>query len=163
MSRRSQLDPKISLKASKVSTRYTKMITCVPMFVQKKRRRNKFCLSGLVIDRKFEYCPPLISVISKDSGAKFVPETFGFESTRITRDQKILVACLLLLLKYRREAKVPFQQLFKTFKAVLKKYGFDEVVESSFVGEESHPLKTSRVRCCHHDDDDHYLSTIQSS
>lgn len=77
----------------------------------------------------------VLKVMANEGGAKLVPDIFGAKSHRITREQKILVACLLLLLKNRREKRVTVLQLFECFKLELKKYQFDEVTESSCIGE----------------------------
>ena len=72
--------------------------------------------------------------MARESGAKLVPDIFGAKSHRITREQKILVACLLLLIKNKTEKRVTVLQLFETFKKVLRKNNFDEVTESSCIG-----------------------------
>ena len=84
-------------------------------------------------------CPTLICLYRNKhihtGGGKLVPDIFGAKSHRITREQKILVACLLLLLKNRREKRVTVLELFKCFKLELKSFNFDEVTESSCIGE----------------------------
>merc|ERR1712083_30331 len=74
----------------------------------------------------------VLRVIHEKSGVNAV-ESLGPSSDQLTREQKILVACLLLLLKNKKEKKFTYMQLFEVFRKVLRETKFDEVAESSCI------------------------------